>query len=388
MLLPLSRSADGSSLADFRLGYRSWLDGLRGIAILLVLASHTEPMLLPRGWLGVDLFFVLSGFLITTLLLEEWKATAAISFRLFYARRALRLFPALAAMLVVSAIVMYFVPSVGQQYRSILYALFYVTNWVLAFDLDKVSSTLILTWSLALEEQFYLLWPPLLYAALRFKLRTWRMLVILMALIALVCLHRSILVSDGAAVLRTRYAFDTRADCLLVGCCVGILASYGLLPRSVGLVQLTTGALAILFALYIVGFGDAAGLEGVGLSLVALFFGSVLVLILLNPPRLVMSALSSSALVWIGKLSYSLYLWHLYAAFAIEMSNLDRRLWIVASLPLAFAFAIASHYLIERPFLELKRRYAVVGEVVHLPQTTPAARSGVHSAFKKSNEPA
>lgn len=346
--------------APFHLGYRPWLDGLRGIAILLVLASHTEPMLLQRGWLGVDLFFVLSGFLITALLIEEWEDTDAISFRRFYVRRACRLFPALAVMLLVSAIVMYFVPSVGQQYRSILYSAFYVVNWVLALNLDTVSSSLVLTWSLAVEEQFYLVWPIALYAMLRLRLRPHTMLLILLFVIALVCAHRSALVYQGAAELRTRYASDTRADSLFIGCCVALLASYGLLPQSVRVVQVVSGALAVLFGLYALGFGDPASLESVGLSFVALFFAGLLILLLSKPPRFLMNVLSSKPLVWIGKLSYSLYLWHLYANFAVEMGGLDRELWIIASIPLAFAFAIASYYLVERPFLKLKKRFQVV----------------------------
>jgi len=357
LVLPLSVPANNEVRSSFHLGYRPWLDGLRGIAILLVLASHTEPMLLPRGWFGVDLFFVLSGFLITTLLLEEWKTTQNISFRLFYTRRALRLFPALAVMLLASAVVMYLFAGVGRYYRSILYSVFYITNWVIAFDLDRVSSTLYLTWSLAVEEQFYMIWPLALYSALRFRLRPRTMLLILAGLIVLVCFHRSLLQAQGATMLRITLASDTRADALLAGCFVGIVASSGLVPRSLWLVKFTTGALAILFGLYILGFGQP---EGVGLSLVELFFAGILFLLIFDPPKAIMYLLSNRVLVWIGKLSYSFYLWHLYANFAVEKSGLDRKFWIISSLLLALAFAVTSHYLIERPFLSLKKRYAVV----------------------------
>ena len=115
-----------------------------------------------------------------------------------------------------------------------------------------------------------------------------------------------------------------------------------------------------MFGLYLIGYGDPACLESVGLSLVALCFGGVLVLLLSEPPKWLMAALNSRILVWIGKLSYSLYLWHLYAFFVVELSRIDRKYVTVLSLPLAFLFAAFSYYWIERPFLRLKRRYAVV----------------------------
>ena len=322
----------------------------------MVLAHHTEPVILQRGYLGVDLFFVLSGFLITNLLLEEWQTTNAIDFRSFYARRALRLFPALAVMLSASALMMYFVPGVGQNYRSILYAVFYVSNWVMALNLDQMSSTLILTWSLAIEEQFYLLWPLALHLAVRRRMRARAMLIGLTCLIVLICMHRSFLFLQGAPELRVMFASDTRADSLLAGCCVGIIANAGLLPRRIGLLgKLVIGALALVFTLYLVGVGQP---EGVGLSVIAVFFGGLLVLLLSDPPKALLAVLNNRMLVWIGKISYGLYLWHLYAFFAVEMSGIDRKFQIVASIPLAFAFAIISYVLIERPFLKLKRRFA------------------------------
>lgn len=355
--IPLRATSDRAIPVPFRLGYRPWLDGLRGVAILLVLASHTEPMLLPRGFLGVDLFFVISGFLITSLLLEEWDTHQTISFRSFYARRVLRLFPALFVMLIVSAFVMYLFPGVGQQYRSILYSLFYISNYVLAFDLDQVSSTLTITWSLAVEEQFYLLWPITLFAALRYKLKPSTIVLLLLGIIAAICIHRSMLVSEGATVLRTRYAFDTRADSILSGCVVAVLARYGLMQWSDKVVKLVTAGLAVLFALYLLGFGDP---ESVGFSLIALCFAGVLIILISNPPKFLVSALSTRSLVWIGRISYSLYLWHLYAFFAVEISGIDRKYWSVTAIPLAFVFASLSYYFIERPFLKLKKRYAVV----------------------------
>lgn len=359
--LPLSApflarvQAEEQAYSGLKLGYRPWLDGLRGLAILAVIAYHSEPQLLARGRIGVDVFFVLSGFLITTLLLEEWKATNGIDFRRFYMRRVLRLFPALVVMLMVASFLMYFTPGVGRHYRSILYSLLYVTNWVMAFNWDHVSSTLYFTWSLAIEEQFYLIWPGALYLALRSGARPRSILLALSAAIILICAYRCLLLSLGADSERAFLASDTRADALLVGCSVGVLAASGLLPRSVRLLRRCTIIMAVIFEAYFLGAGT---FEGVGLTLAACFFASVLCLLLVAPPVALMKLLENFFLVWIGKLSYSLYLWHLFANFAIDHLSLGPLLGLVLSIGLSFAIAAASYYFVERPFLVLKRRFS------------------------------
>jgi len=155
----------------FSLGYRPSLDGLRGVSILAVMSYHLG--LIRGGFLGVDIFFVLSGFLITTLLTDEWIRSGSISFRKFYMRRALRLLPALVVLAITCdfATVIFarlywppeaFVPVVfGMAYASLV-ALFYVTNWVMISG--QTLWILGHTWSLSIEEQFYLLWPLILIA--------------------------------------------------------------------------------------------------------------------------------------------------------------------------------------------------------------------------------
>src|SRR5882672_8926270 len=149
-----------------RLGYRPSLDGVRAIAILAVLACHCEW--LQSGYLGVDVFFALSGFLITSLLLEEYTATGTITLRWFYARRALRLLPALLGLLVVGTSVILF--TVPAEYGPLALheaaaVLFYVANWawLIGLPLGLYGHT----WSLAIEEQFYMLWPLALLGLLR-----------------------------------------------------------------------------------------------------------------------------------------------------------------------------------------------------------------------------
>src|ERR1044071_207656 len=177
--LAQARAADRprAGASAFMLGHRRSLDGVRGVAVLAVLAVHTNHLggasLLPGGSLGVDIFFVLSGFLITGLLIEEWSRSGSISLADFYRRRALRLVPALALMLLTLACVSAAVlsaPEAEQTLRALPTAFLYLTDFAISLDGRAALGALRHTWSLAVEEQFYLLWPPLLLVALRARL--------------------------------------------------------------------------------------------------------------------------------------------------------------------------------------------------------------------------
>jgi peptidoglycan/LPS O-acetylase OafA/YrhL len=211
------------------------LDGVRGAAILAVLSSHFG--LLPGGAFGVDAFFVLSGFLITSLLLDEWHANGTISLRLFYTRRALRLFPALGALLLFALAVALLAIFVGgkspHQIQAFLqgigFGAFYVANIAKAAGLKLASLTHL--WSLAEEEQFYLLWPIALLTCLRRRIRPNRFCLLLGLAALLVAGNRLTLYATGATSWQRLISSpDTRSDPLLVGCLAGLLYSYRLLP--------------------------------------------------------------------------------------------------------------------------------------------------------------
>jgi peptidoglycan/LPS O-acetylase OafA/YrhL len=271
---------------------RRWagLDGLRGLAVLSVVLFHLG--LLPNGYLGVDVFFVLSGFLITSLVLGEHARTGTVSLRRFYLRRSLRLFPALAAMVAFCvAVAVVTRTAVADALHDAAVSLFYVAN------LTTMPSGLIdHTWTLALEEQFYLLWPALLLLALRRPGSRWAFAPALAVTIA-------ILAADLALGQAGAVHTYTRAMGLPLGCALALGVSWtrgmALLGRCSGLSAL---ALLVLVALPV----PAALTTGWPVSLGAVL--SVPIVVLLTTRRV--PVLESAVLRWFGLRSYSLYLWH------------------------------------------------------------------------------
>jgi peptidoglycan/LPS O-acetylase OafA/YrhL len=219
----------------YRFTYIPELDGLRGISILLVFIHHVYFTVLPGGFLGVDIFFVLSGFLITSLLLREWDQFGSLNLKLFYIRRALRLMPALITLvLILSAYAFIFLDhlTAAKTYQGIWLTLSYVSNWIYAFGLRSADNPLGITWSLAIEEQFYLLWPFILSLALLSKRFTHtRFLTILTLSTVVVALNRSLILEANASIPRVYYPSDTRADALLIGCLIAFVMAHHTIPR-------------------------------------------------------------------------------------------------------------------------------------------------------------
>ena len=211
-------------VAPRKLGYQPSLDGLRAISVLAVILYHAGAKWMPGGFLGVEVFFVVSGFLITTLLLEERGQSGAVDMRHFWVRRARRLLPALYLLLAVvsGAALLVYRDAAGRMGGDVLAALLYVSNWWQIF-LDEsyfVQSgrppLLMHLWSLAVEEQFYLLFPPLFVAGLaKLGHRRTRTVVLVVALAS--AIEMALLFDEGADTSRIYYGTDTRAAGLLVG---------------------------------------------------------------------------------------------------------------------------------------------------------------------------
>ncbi len=321
-----------------KLGYVPALDGIRAIAITLIVCFHATGF--PAGgWLGVDVFFVLSGFLITTLLLERRGQESIVG---FYRRRALRLLPALVALLLVALVV-------DRSLFGVLAGLGYFSNFILAGGHPpEFPASLTHLWSLAAEEQFYILWPIILYAAVRFSTRA--------ALsIAAVGISASFLLAvtlfmNGASGYRLFYAPDTRGVSILVGCALALCMT----RRMLTLARLEIPALALLLGLVLTMDYTRLSLSGPPILLSALA-AAVLIVRALREGSVVPRLLSLAPLVFLGRISYSLYLWH-YPIFvwlgadAAGASPID-----ALAVSLAVAAACGSYYLVERPFLRLKR---------------------------------
>lgn len=342
------------------------LDGLRGIAIISVVVHHRlTPFSLAGGFLGVDLFFVLSGFLITGLLLAEFEKTQTVSLRKFYMRRILRLGPALVLYLLACFLVTYHTHliDITRELRLIGIALAYSTNWRLAFGWDLSLDPTAIIWSLSIEEQFYLVWPLLFFACLALKLRRRFIAIGLAVVIVGIVAHRYSLLSAGASLTRLYYGTDTRADALLIGCLIALLPASVVGPNTkkwLSLAGILCGAVFV-FMLATANFTDQFLYRG-GYTLIALLAGIVILVAANSPPWILAAPLRWRVLGWFGKISYGLYLWHWLVVRSTSFYYLGYwEPW--ARLALAVAIAAASFYLVETPFNRLKTRFSFLGTV-------------------------
>ena len=336
-----------------RLGYVPALDGLRGVAIAAVVLYHGG--FFRGGFIGVDLFFVLSGFLITTLLLEEHADTESISFRRFYERRARRLLPVAILGIVLAELLLLRVRGVhhhGLEPLVGVFALFYVENFA-HFLHPPVISLLGHYWTLSQEEQFYFLWPPILVLLLRRRVSLERLAIVLVGLAVAVIAHRA-LVNDWWRL----YGPDTRSDGMLLGCAVAAAWKAQLL-RPHPLLRIAAPAAFAVFVLdaAIVAPGSAS-LYGITVANLAAVI--MIVSLLARPNGLLTSLLAIWPLRMLGLISYSLYIWQPLVA---SISPLEGVRMIVVSL----IIACLSYQLVEKPFR--RRRHAPVPE----PGTAPAA---------------
>jgi peptidoglycan/LPS O-acetylase OafA/YrhL len=329
------------------------LEGLRGVAAVLVVLAHTLPN--AGGFtLGVDIFFVLSGFLITRLVVEELAQRGTVSLRSFYIRRGFRLFPALFVFLIIALMwAQVFAPASGVQilHSTVLSSLLYVENWHIVAvggvgGAGLIRDPVAQAWSLSVEEQFYLLWPLLLVVAWKWKGQRAALIVAACGL-TLAVAERVGLTLFGATVVRVYMGSDTRADQLLAGCCVALLAQCRLLPN--------IPKLAAIFALL--------GILAIGLHPLPLiyqltattFLGGVLVAGLSQHQLWLLSSLPAR---WLGQRSYALYLWHPFIGviFFYQLRLSDGWAMLGCVLLTSLFIAHATHRFVEAPLREVGRR--------------------------------
>ena len=357
------------------------LDGLRAISLLVIMGYHFGVGWLPGGFLGVDVFYVLSGYLITGLLVGERAERGRIALAAFWLRRARRLLPALLAVLVAATLMVRWAEPAGlfPDYRtSALSALFYFSNWwqIAAssnyFVVTGATSPLTHTWSLAVEEQYYLVW-PLVVAGVMHRSRTVARGIQTVAAVSVVgalasAVEMAVLYHPGTNVTRIYVGTDTHAQSILIGSALACGLTMvqrrrgleGSSPRATSTrlrVLLTAFGLAGLVGTLVLasamdgssGFAYRGGLFLASLAAAALIMGAVCV-----PGGLVDAGLSLRPLVWLGTVSYGAYLWHYPVSVYLDpdRTGLSGVALLAVRSGCTIGLAAASYSLIERPVME------------------------------------
>ncbi len=312
--------------------YNPSLDGLRALAVLAVMAYHARIPGSEGGFLGVDVFFVLSGYLITRLLAEEHERSGTIRFGSFYLRRLRRLYPALLLLLAVYLALSIWLPPQDNHpvFEAVITGL-YLSDYSFAFW--KTPWLLQHTWSLSVEEHFYLIWPPLLWLVLRLPRHRQLPTIITLATAATIWRWYITLYVDPWQ--QPYYRFDTRLSGLLFGAAAAVWNPTGSrLMAAMGVVLLAyagwnaypkeTGALMVWMLLAEIGS-------------VLLILGSVHVRVLAGWPA-----------VWVGRLSYGLYLWHFPILFWLRGQGINGWAALAIGGSAALAGALLSYFTVER----------------------------------------
>ncbi len=355
------------------------LDGLRAVSIAAIMANHAGVGWAAGGVLGVNVFFVLSGFLITLLLLTEWSGTDTIRLGAFWARRARRLLPALLVLL--GGIVLYawlFAPAGTQSSlrADALSTLLYVGNWhqIVAgqsyFNHVSAPSPLLHTWTLAIEEQFYLVWPLVVLGVLTLRRSTRALLVVALVGVGVSAVDMALRYHPGVDASPIYWGTDTRAQDILVGAATAILLRRG----APAIDRLARRNYSLLTAAAAAGFALAWRASGIHPSF--LFRGGFLVadilvaIVILGVTRAplgpVARVLAFGPVTYIGRISYGLYLWHWPVFLVLDhaRTGLDGIGLLALRFAVTFGFALLSWYLVEVPVRQLsfggRRSWALV----------------------------
>lgn len=345
--------------------YMPGLDGLRALAVLAVIAYHLNLSWAPGGLLGVCIFFVLSGYLITDILLNQWQSGGGINLKEFWLGRARRLLPALFVMLAgVIAWLSFFDPGrLSSLWSDVIAAVFYYSNWRLIFHQVSYfasfgpASPLGHLWSLAVEEQFYLFWPLLLWLGLSFISRRRRLIGLIMALAVTSAVAMAVIYQPGLDPSRVYYGTDTRAFALLTGAVLAMVWPSRKMSAEISsrsrLYLDAVGAVALLAVLYMIWQSNQyqTSLYYGGLFLFSII-SAVLVAVLAHPASTLGKIFGMQPLRWLGVCSYGIYLWHypviVLTSPAVNTGGLDVVL-AVEQIMLTILLAAVSWYLIEAP---------------------------------------
>lgn len=302
--------------------YLEGLDGLRAVAVIAIIIYHLNPSWLPGGFLGVDTFFVISGYLITSLLLYEYRTKGTIDLKGFWIRRFKRLIPAVFFMVItVLTYTLFFETEMIQRMKQdAIAAFFYVSNWwyifqdVSYFD-SAESQPLLHLWSLAIEEQFYLIWPLALFLLLK-KTKSIKEIFGITFLISLVSLTVMVILAEPMQDnSRVYFGTDTRLQTLLLGVLLAYIWPPFKLKQSVDVdVKKWIDGIGITALMVLIYFFFTVGSSDDWIYYGGLYLISAVTLLLIassvHPSTILPKLLGNPVFLWIGTRSYSLYLWH------------------------------------------------------------------------------
>ncbi|HHF4387032.1 TPA: acyltransferase family protein [Haemophilus influenzae] len=392
--------------------YRPEIDGLRAIAVISVIIYHLNENWLSGGFLGVDIFFVISGFLITGIIITEIQQNS-FSLKQFYTRRIKRIYPAFITVMalvsfIASAIFIY--NDFNKLRKTIELAIAFLSNFYLGltqgyFDLSENENPVLHIWSLAVEEQYYLIFPLILILAYK-KFREVKVLFIITLILFFILLATSFVSANFYKEVLHQpniyYLSNLRFPELLVG---SLLAIYHNLSNKVQLSKQISNILAILSTLLLFSClflmnNDIAYIPGITLILPCIF--TALIIHTTSQNNIVKLCLSNKAIVFIGKISYSLYLYHwIFIAFAYyitgekQINNQSIAIVIV----LTIIFSVLSYYLIEQPVRKSKLNFKqsflyiyfipsllLLGFNLYKRQTIRAEKEHIEQAIPVSNE--
>lgn len=357
------------------IGYMPVLDGLRALSVLMILGFHKLGPLTEKisefvnGWVSVDLFFIVSGFLITSILLKERDTRGAFNLKNFYLRRWLRLAPAYFIFLSIMCIWM--IGRGQHDFAAFFIAGAYLTNVdsMFAWGLIPASTGLLHTWTLGVEEQFYLFWPSCL------KISGKQALKFSLLVCVVVYFWRLWLVATDVSWGRIYVGFDTRIDSIMLGvasCFVWrseVFRSKLLAFFSSTMTQFAIAAGLLIWCHFMLhpGLGNKAQalfLWGVQMPVVIFLICLLMTSLLANSSTLLGKLLSSKPLVWVGRLSYSIYLWHVVVNFPdvhkfFETICFHKKYLVeLAKYGSCLGIASLSYYFVEQPFLKIKTKYS------------------------------
>ncbi|WP_338875450.1 acyltransferase [Spirosoma sp. SC4-14] len=362
--------------------YIPGLDGFRGVAILLVVFSHYGYGHILPGGFGVTLFFFISGLLITRLMIAEYIKKQRIDMKSFYARRLLRLYPALLFMVVISILFTLLIGCDVSQ-NEILSTVFYYRNYYMIYATPDVSAMCSkvynIVWSLAVEEHFYIVF-PILFIAL-FRWNNTFIALLLVAVVSAMCWRWHIASTQGlsyAVTDRIYRATDTRFDAILFGCITSLIlyrTPKGTYIRFAG--HWATYLVAALLILFTLVYRDLFFRETVRYTMQGIAL-SVLVPATLYHPRYnwLLSRLSAPWLIQVGKVSYSLYMFHWVGVCFAEHYVTPFRAtlpWMAVAATVGTVLTLISYLYVEKPTMKLRKRFGSNVDVTEKMNVKPVA---------------